>query len=266
MNPLFDEARARTERDRRHERRLARPRGTAGSPTSTSRWARPPRTSRPPAASPGRSRTSSASGRRTWPRRRSPTGSSTVRSRPSPRRTAPWSPGRRAPPGRHARRAWPASSRSSASDGTVTAGNCCPLNDGAAAVVIMSDTRAAELGLTPLARIVATGVVRALARRSWGWARSRRPGGRWPGPGMTIDDIDLVEINEAFAAQVIPSLPGPRHRPGPAQRPRRRDRPRSPVRHDRRTDHDAPCSTACRRPTGRSASRRCASAAVRAWR
>jgi acetyl-CoA C-acetyltransferase len=59
-------------------------------------------------------------------------------------------------------------------DGTVTAGNCCPLNDGAAAVVVMSDTKAAELGLTPLARIVSTGVSRS-RRRSWASARSRRP-------------------------------------------------------------------------------------------
>ena len=68
----------------------------------------------------------------------------------------------------------------------------------------MSDTKAAELGLTPLARVVATGVP-ACPPRSWASARSRRPGRRWPAPGMTIDDIDLVEINEAFAAQVLPS-------------------------------------------------------------
>ena len=90
-------------------------------------------------------------------------------------------------------------------DGTVTAGNSCPLNDGAAAVVVMSDRRARELGITPLARIVSSSVTgispeimglgpveavrRALARAS-----------------MTIDDVDLVEINEAFAAQVIPSM------------------------------------------------------------
>ena len=89
-------------------------------------------------------------------------------------------------------------------DGTVTAGNCCPLNDGAAAVVIMSDTKAAELGITPLARIVATGVT-ALSPEIMGLGpieASRQALGR---AGMTIDDIDLVEINEAFAAQVIPS-------------------------------------------------------------
>ncbi|MGH3483647.1 MAG: acetyl-CoA C-acetyltransferase [Nocardioidaceae bacterium] len=89
-------------------------------------------------------------------------------------------------------------------DGTITAGNCCPLNDGAAAVVVMSDTKAAELGITPLARIVATGVT-ALSPEIMGLGpvgASQQALGR---AGMTLDDIDLVEINEAFAAQVIPS-------------------------------------------------------------
>jgi acetyl-CoA C-acetyltransferase len=89
-------------------------------------------------------------------------------------------------------------------DGTVTAGNCCPLNDGAAAVVVMSETRAAELGLTPLARIVSTGVT-AVSPEIMGLGpvgASRQALAR---AGMTIDDIDLVEMNEAFASQVIPS-------------------------------------------------------------
>ncbi|HVQ89793.1 MAG TPA: acetyl-CoA C-acetyltransferase [Mycobacteriales bacterium] len=89
-------------------------------------------------------------------------------------------------------------------DGRITAGNCCPLNDGAAAVIVMSDTRAAELGITPLARIVATGVS-ALSPEIMGLgpvAASRQALAR---AGMSIGDIDLVEINEAFAAQVIPS-------------------------------------------------------------
>jgi acetyl-CoA C-acetyltransferase len=89
-------------------------------------------------------------------------------------------------------------------DGTVTAGNCCPLNDGGAAVIVMSDTKAAELGITPLARIVSTGVT-ALSPEIMGLgpvAASRQALAR---AGMTIDDVDLVEINEAFAAQVIPS-------------------------------------------------------------
>jgi acetyl-CoA C-acetyltransferase len=88
-------------------------------------------------------------------------------------------------------------------DGTVTAGNACPLNDGAAAVLVMSETRAAELGFEPLARIVASTVagvrpeymgigpipaIRALLAKT----------------EMTIDQIDVVEINEAFAAQIVP--------------------------------------------------------------
>jgi len=89
-------------------------------------------------------------------------------------------------------------------DGTVTAGNCCPLNDGAAAVVVMSDTKARQLGLTPLARIVSTGVS-GLSPEIMGLGpvdASRQALAR---AGLTVDDIDLVEINEAFAAQVIPS-------------------------------------------------------------
>jgi acetyl-CoA C-acetyltransferase len=89
-------------------------------------------------------------------------------------------------------------------DGTVTAGNCCPLNDGAAAVVIMSEQRAAELGLTPLARIVATGVS-ALSPEIMGLGPVEATRRALASAGMTIDDIDLVEINEAFAVQVIAS-------------------------------------------------------------
>jgi len=89
-------------------------------------------------------------------------------------------------------------------DGTVTAGNCCPLNDGAAAVIVMSDTKAAELGLTPLARIVSTGVT-ALSPEIMGLGPVEASRQALARAGMTIDDIDLVEINEAFAAQVIPS-------------------------------------------------------------
>ncbi|GAA1038348.1 acetyl-CoA C-acetyltransferase [Virgisporangium ochraceum] len=89
-------------------------------------------------------------------------------------------------------------------DGRVTAGNCCPLNDGAAAVVIMSDTKARELGLTPLARIVSTGVT-ALSPEIMGLGPVEASKQALARAGMTIDDIDLVEINEAFAAQVIPS-------------------------------------------------------------
>ncbi len=89
-------------------------------------------------------------------------------------------------------------------DGSVTAGNACPLNDGAAAVVVMSERRASQLGVEPLARIVATGLS-ALNPEIMGLGpidASRQALAR---AGLTIDDIDLVEINEAFAAQVLPS-------------------------------------------------------------
>ncbi|GAA3790233.1 acetyl-CoA C-acetyltransferase [Streptomyces chiangmaiensis] len=89
-------------------------------------------------------------------------------------------------------------------DGRVTAGNCCPLNDGAAAVIIMSDTKARELGLTPLARIVSTGVS-GLSPEIMGYGPVEASTQALNRAGLTIDDIDLVEINEAFAAQVIPS-------------------------------------------------------------
>ncbi len=89
-------------------------------------------------------------------------------------------------------------------DGTVTAGNCCALNDGASAVIVMSDTKAAELGLAPLARIVGTGVT-ALSPEIMGLGPVEASRKALARAGMTISDIDLVEINEAFAAQVIPS-------------------------------------------------------------
>jgi acetyl-CoA C-acetyltransferase len=89
-------------------------------------------------------------------------------------------------------------------DGTVTAGNCCALNDGAAAVIVMSDTKARELGITPLARIVATGVS-ALSPEIMGLGPVGATTRALAKAGMSIDDVDLVEINEAFAAQVIPS-------------------------------------------------------------
>ncbi len=89
-------------------------------------------------------------------------------------------------------------------DGVVTAGNCCPLNDGAAAVIIMSDTKAKELGLTPLARIVSTGVT-GLSPEIMGLGPVEATKQALKHADMTIDDIDLVEINEAFAAQVVPS-------------------------------------------------------------
>jgi acetyl-CoA C-acetyltransferase len=84
-------------------------------------------------------------------------------------------------------------------DGTVTAGNCCPLNDGAAALVVMSDAKAKQLGLTPLARIVSTAVT-GLSPEIMGLGPVEAIPAALKSAGMGIDDIDLYEINEAFAA------------------------------------------------------------------
>jgi acetyl-CoA C-acetyltransferase len=89
--------------------------------------------------------------------------------------------------------------------GTVTAANACPLNDGAAALVVMSDVRARALGIEPLARVVATGVS-ALAPEIMGLGPVEASRRALALAGMSIDDIDLVEINEAFAVQVIASM------------------------------------------------------------
>ena len=88
--------------------------------------------------------------------------------------------------------------------GKITAGNACPLNDGAAAVVVMSDTKAKQLGITPLARIVSSGVT-GLNPEIMGLGPIEACKQAMARANMTINDIDLVEINEAFAAQVIPS-------------------------------------------------------------
>jgi acetyl-CoA C-acetyltransferase len=88
-------------------------------------------------------------------------------------------------------------------DGQVTAGNACPLNDGAAAVIVMSDAKANELGITPLARIVASGVS-AINPEIMGLGPIEAVRQALKRAGKTIEDIDLVELNEAFAAQVIP--------------------------------------------------------------
>jgi len=88
-------------------------------------------------------------------------------------------------------------------DGTVTAGNACPLNDGAAAVLIMSDERAQALELTPKARIVAS-TVAAIRPEIMGLGPIPAIQALLEETGMTIDDIDIVEINEAFAAQIVP--------------------------------------------------------------
>ena len=88
--------------------------------------------------------------------------------------------------------------------GRVTAGNACPLNDGAAALIVMSDTKARDLGLTPLARIISTGVT-GLSPEIMGYGPVAASQQALARAGMSVKDIDLVEINEAFAAQVIPS-------------------------------------------------------------
>ena len=89
-------------------------------------------------------------------------------------------------------------------DGTVTAANCCPLNDGAAALVIMEAEYAKELGITPLARVVATGVS-GLSPEIMGLGPVEATRRALALADLTIEDIDLVELNEAFAAQVLPS-------------------------------------------------------------
>lgn len=89
--------------------------------------------------------------------------------------------------------------------GTVTAANCCPLNDGAAALVVMSDRRAAELGLAPLARIVSTGVS-AMTPELMGLGPVNAVKNALANARMSISDMDIMELNEAFAAQVLPSI------------------------------------------------------------
>jgi acetyl-CoA C-acetyltransferase len=89
-------------------------------------------------------------------------------------------------------------------NGTITAGNACPLNDGAAALVILSDTKARELGLTPLARIVSTGVS-GLSPEIMGLGPIEATKKALANAAMSINDIDLYEINEAFAVQVLGS-------------------------------------------------------------
>jgi acetyl-CoA C-acetyltransferase len=88
-------------------------------------------------------------------------------------------------------------------DGTVTAGNACPLNDGAAAVLVMSDEKARSLGLQPKARIVAS-TVAAIRPEIMGLGPIPAIQALLKETGMTIDDVDIVEINEAFAAQIVP--------------------------------------------------------------
>ena len=150
-------------------------------------------------------------------------------------------------------------------DGKVTAGNACPLNDGAAAVIVMSDTKAAELGITPLARIVASGVT-GLNPEIMGLGPIEACRQALKRAGMTIDDIDLVEINEAFAAQVIPSA---KHLGIPLDKLNVHGGAIA-LGHPFGMTGARIMTTLHQRPPGRrqarSASRPCASAAARAWR
>jgi acetyl-CoA C-acetyltransferase len=90
-------------------------------------------------------------------------------------------------------------------DGTVTAGNACPLNDGAAAVLVMSEDKAASLGLEPRARIIAS-TVAAIRPEIMGLGPIPAIQALLKNTGMSMDDIDIVEINEAFAAQIVPCM------------------------------------------------------------
>jgi acetyl-CoA C-acetyltransferase len=90
-------------------------------------------------------------------------------------------------------------------DGTVTAGNACPLNDGAAAVLVMSEDKAASLGLKPRARIIAS-TVAAIRPEIMGLGPIPAIQALLKRTGMSMDDIDIVEINEAFAAQIVPCM------------------------------------------------------------
>ena len=150
-------------------------------------------------------------------------------------------------------------------DGTVTAGNCCPLNDGAAAVIVMSDVKAAELGVTPLARIVSSGVTAlspeimglgpvAASRQALGAGRDgdrgHRPGGDQRG----------------VRGSGHPVLPGAGYRPRPAQRERRSHRGRAPVRHDRSAHHHHLAQQPAVPRRDDWGWKPCAWAAARAWR
>ena len=142
--------------------------------------------------------------------------------------------------------------------GGVTAGNSCPLNDGAAAVLLMSDTKAKELGLTPRARIV-TAATYGNEPEYMGVAPIVAVKKVLDRAGMTIDDVDVVELNEALP----PGDPIRRWNPAGKQHPRRRDRPR-PTFGMTGARHGQPAPYGDRRPPG--PSRRCASRGDRARR
>jgi acetyl-CoA C-acetyltransferase len=130
-------------------------------------------------------------------------------------------------------------------DGTVTAGNSCPLNDGAAAVLIMSEEKARSLGLEPKARIIAS-TVAAIRPEIMGLGPIPAIQALLKQTGMSIDDVDIVEINEAFAAQIVALPRGAGHLGAEAQPVRRRDRAGPPIRDDRGPHHDHAAQRAAR--------------------
>ena len=131
-------------------------------------------------------------------------------------------------------------------DGEITAGNACPLNDGAAAVLVMSDAKAGELGVTPLARVVATGVTRPQPGDHGSRSDRGQPAGTRAGRAHDRRHRPRRD-QRGVRGPGHPVGPPPRHRVGQAQRQRRVDRARSSVRHDRGPDHDH----AAQRPAGR---------------
>ena len=118
--------------------------------------------------------------------------------------------------------------------GTVTAGNASGINDGAAALVIASEEKARELGVEPLGAFVGECRRRGRPARDGHRARPGRSQAARPAPGSTVDELDLVELNEAFASQSLAVDPRARPRRGEGQRERRRDRARPPARDERR--------------------------------
>ena len=205
MNPVFADAKARTDELAQGGQDWLDPRENGRRPGRLHRDG-PDRRERRAAARPDRagSSTSSACAARTSRRRRSTTASGPAR---SPRSTTPDGTVVSTDDGPRAGVTLEGVADLKPvfrPDGVVTAGNCCALNDGAAAVVIMSDTKAKELGLTPLARIVSTGVT-GLSPEIMGLGPVEATKQALKRANMSIGDIDLVEINEAFAAQVVPS-------------------------------------------------------------
>ena len=258
------------------------PTTASGTPSPRRRWARSPRRATPSSASPARSRTRSPPGRTSAPPRPGRTACSTTRScrsrsrsaratRSRSRTTRASAPTRRP---RACRKLRPAFGK----DGTITAGSSSQISDGAAAVVVMSKAKAEELGLTWLAEIGAHGVVAGpdSTLQSQPSAAITKACAK---EGISPADLDLVEINEAFASVGIKSDARPRPRRGQGQRQRRRDRARPPDRHVRRPDRAAPrprapaprrrrrCGRALRRrrPGRRPGAARAGSGLTRGW-